>query len=150
MDKKIYMKEALLEAKKAMELGEVPVGCIIVKDDEIIGRGHNLVESCNNPLKHAELIAIEDACENISSWRLYGCTMYVTLEPCVMCAGALIYSRIDKVVFGAYDYKRGYCGSIDNICHKRELNHKVEVISGFMEDECLSIIQEFFKKLRSK
>lgn len=149
MKETVYMMEAIVEAKKAMDLKEVPIGAVIVKENKIIGRGYNLVENAKNPLKHAELIAIEEATKNLGSWRLHGCTIYVTLEPCVMCAGALIYSRIDKVVFGAYDHKRGFCGSVDNICEKKELNHKVEVVPGFLEKECLNPIQDFFKTLRN-
>ncbi|WP_207204771.1 tRNA adenosine(34) deaminase TadA [Miniphocaeibacter massiliensis] len=148
MEDVIYMREALKEAKIAKDKNEIPIGCVIVKDNKIIARGHNLVETTKNPLKHAELIAIEEACKNMVSWRLHGCTMYVTLEPCAMCAGALVYSRIDRVVFGAYDNKRGFCGSVDNLGSRRELNHKFEVTSGVIEEECLIIIQEFFKELR--
>ncbi|HHX68987.1 MAG: tRNA adenosine(34) deaminase TadA [Miniphocaeibacter sp.] len=154
MDKKIddfyYMREAIKEAMKARNKEEIPVGCVVVKENKIIGRGHNLVESKNNPLKHAELIAIESAAKKINSWRLHGCTLYVTLEPCAMCSGALVYSRIDRLVFGAYDYKRGYCGSIENLPTRKELNHKVEILGGIMEEECLLIIQDFFKKLRMR
>ncbi|QQK08019.1 tRNA adenosine(34) deaminase TadA [Miniphocaeibacter halophilus] len=143
-----YMKEALKEAKKAKDKDEIPIGCVVVKNNIIIGRGHNLVESNNNPLRHAELIAIEDASKKIDNWRFNGCTLYVTLEPCAMCSGALVYSRMDRVVFGAYDYKRGYCGSIESLPTKTELNHKVEILGGVMEKECLLLIQDFFKKLR--
>ncbi len=145
-----YMKEALKEAIKAMNKKEIPVGCVIVKNGEVVGRGYNLVESSNNPLNHAELIAIEDASCNLQSWRLHGCTMYVTLEPCAMCAGALVYSRIDRVVFGAYDYKRGFCGSVDNLGEKEELNHKFDVTPGVMELESLKLIKSFFKEIRQK
>ena len=146
----IFMKEALKEAEIAKNKNEVPIGCVIVKDDEIIARGHNLVESTGNPLKHAELIAIEEASKSVISWRLHGCTMYVTLEPCAMCSGALVYSRIDRVVFGVRDYKRGFCGSIDNLATRKELNHKFEVTSGIMERDCLELIQEFFKDIRKR
>lgn len=148
-DRKIFfMKEALEEAKKAYELEEVPVGCVIVKDGEVIARAHNLVESLQNPLKHAELIAIEEASKKINSWRLIDCELYVTLEPCAMCASAMVYSRIKKVYFGAYDIKRGFVGSVDNILQRKELNHTVDFEGGILLEESLSLIQNFFKDLR--
>ena len=148
-DKKIiFMKEALKEAKRAFELKEVPVGCVIVKDDEVIARAHNLVESLQNPLKHAELIAIEKASEKIKSWRLIDCELYVTLEPCAMCASAMVYSRIKKVYFGAYDIKRGFVGSVDNILLRPELNHRVSFEGGILKEESLNLMQNFFKDLR--
>lgn len=148
-DKKIiFMKEALKEAERAFELKEVPVGCVIVKDDEVIARAHNLVESLQNPLKHAELIAIEKASEKIKSWRLIDCELYVTLEPCAMCASAMVYSRIKKVYFGAYDIKRGFVGSVDNILLRPELNHRVSFEGGILKEESLSLMQDFFKNLR--
>lgn len=148
-DKKIiFMKEALKEAERAFELKEVPVGCVIVKDDDIISRAHNLVESLQNPLKHAELIAIEKASEKLKSWRLIDCELYVTLEPCAMCASAMVYSRIKKVYFGAYDIKRGFVGSVDNILLRPELNHRVSFEGGILKEESLSLMQDFFKNLR--
>lgn len=148
-DKKIiFMKEALKEAERAFELKEVPVGCVIVKDGEVIARAHNLVESLQNPLKHAELIAIEKASEKLKSWRLIDCELYVTLEPCVMCASAMVYSRIKKVCFGAYDIKRGFVGSVDNILLRPELNHRVSFEGGILKEESLSLMQDFFKDLR--
>lgn len=148
-DKKIiFMKEALKEAERAFELKEVPVGCVIVKDDEVIARAHNLVESLQNPLKHAELIAIEKASEKIKSWRLIDCELYVTLEPCAMCASAMVYSRIKKVYFGAYDIKRGFVGSVDNILLRPELNHRVSFEGGILKEESLNLMQDFFKNLR--
>ncbi|WP_055078400.1 tRNA adenosine(34) deaminase TadA [Lagierella massiliensis] len=148
-DKKIiFMKEALKEAERAFELKEVPVGCVIVKDDEVIARAHNLVESLQNPLKHAELIAIEKASEKIKSWRLIDCELYVTLEPCAMCASAMVYSRIKKVYFGAYDIKRGFVGSVDNILLRPELNHRVSFEGGILKEESLNLMQNFFKDLR--
>lgn len=146
--KNIFMKEALKEAKRAFELKEVPVGCVIVKDDEVIARAHNLVESLQNPLKHAELIAIEKASEKIKSWRLIDCELYVTLEPCAMCASAMVYSRIKKVYFGAYDIKRGFVGSVDNILLRPELNHRVSFEGGILKEESLNLMQDFFKDLR--
>ena len=148
-DKKIiFMKEALKEAERAFELKEVPVGCVIVKDDEVIARAHNLVESLQNPLKHAELIAIEKASEKIKSWRLIDCELYVTFEPCAMCASAMVYSTIKKVYFGAYDIKRGFVGSVDNILLRPELNHRVSFEGGILKEESLSLMQDFFKNLR--
>ncbi|MDO5018432.1 MAG: tRNA adenosine(34) deaminase TadA [Lagierella massiliensis] len=148
MEKSFYMNEALKEAKKAYELKEVPVGCIIVKDSKIIARGHNLVENLQNPLKHAELVAIEKACKYLKSWRLIDCDLYVTLEPCCMCASSMVYSRIRKVYFGAYDIKRGFVGSVDNLLLRKELNHRVEFEGGILQDECLNLFQNFFKDLR--
>lgn len=143
-----FMNFAIEEAKKAKKIMEIPIGCIIVKNGEIIAKGYNKVESEKNPLKHAEMVAIEKAAKHLSSWRLHGCTMYVTLEPCAMCSGALIYSRVDKVVFGAYDYKRGFCGSIENLPQREEMNHHVEIVGGVKEEECLNLIQDFFSELR--
>lgn len=149
-DNKIFfMKEALEEAKKAYELEEVPVGCVIVKDEKVIARAHNLVESLQNPLKHAELIAIEEASKKVGSWRLIDCELYVTLEPCAMCASAMVYSRIKKVFFGAFDKKRGFVGSVDNILQRPELNHKVDFEGGILLEDSLSLIQNFFKDLRN-
>ena len=145
-----FMKEALKEAKKAYDKLEVPVGAVIVKDGKIIGRGHNLKETKNDTTNHAEIIAIKKASKKLKSWRLTGCTMYVTLEPCTMCAGALIQARLDKVVIGTMDEKTGACGSVLNVVEDYKFNHRVEIEKGVMEKECKSIIQEFFKKLRGK
>lgn len=149
MDKEFYMREAIKEARKAYELKEVPIGCVIVKEGEIISKGHNLVEGRQNPLNHAELMAIEGASKALKSWRLLDCDLYVTLEPCSMCASAMVYSRIRKVYFGAYDKKRGFVGSVDNILLRSELNHRVEFEGGILLKDCLGIIQEFFKDLRN-
>ena len=145
-----YMKEALKEAQKSYNKEEIPVGAVIVKDGKIIGRGHNLKETKNDTTKHAEIIAIKKASKKLKSWRLTGCTMYVTLEPCTMCAGALIQARLDKVVIGTMDEKTGACGSVLNVVEDYKFNHRVEIEKGVMEKECKSIIQEFFKKLRGK
>lgn len=145
-----FMEKALEEAKRAYEENEIPIGAVIVYKDEIIGRGHNKVEQDQNPLNHAELIAIKEASEKIGSWRLIDCDLYVTLEPCIMCSGATVYSRIRRIVFGAYDHKRGCCGSILEIPQTEEFNHHVEITGGVMEEECLSLIQQFFKELRAK
>ena len=144
----IFMKEALKEAKKAYEKEEVPVGAVIVKDGKIISRAYNLKESKKDTTCHAEILAIKKACKKLDSWRLEGCTMYVTLEPCPMCTGALIQTRIDKVVIGTMDYKTGACGSVLNLSNDYKFNHKIEIETGIMQEECEKILQEFFKDLR--
>ena len=149
-DKTFFMKEALKEAKKAYEKLEVPVGVIIVKDDQIIARAYNQKEKKNNPIKHAEIIAIEKACKKLQNWRLNDCEMYVTLEPCPMCAGAIIGSRIKKIYIGAAQDKTGACGSKINIIKEYETETKVEKEIGILEKECLEIVQKFFKKLRKR
>lgn len=141
------MKFAIIEAKKAAEKGEVPVGAVIVKNDEVIAACHNLREEKQNALSHAEIEAINIACQKLNSWRLDDCEMYVTLEPCPMCTGAIINSRIKTVIFGAYDSKMGCMDSVINLCDY-PFNHKVEVYGGIMEDECLTVLQKFFKNLR--
>ena len=147
MKDKEYMELALSFAKKAGEKGDVPVGAVIVLGDKIIGCGYNKREEKKNALLHAEICAINEACENIGSWRLTGATMYVTLEPCPMCAGAVINSRISRVVFGAYDEKAGCFGSADNFSLK-SFNHKPQLIGGFMQEECAAILKDFFAKKR--
>ncbi len=142
-----YMKQALEEAHKAAEELEVPVGAVIVHDKKIISRGRNHRESLKNSLCHAEIEAIHNACENLQRWRLTGCTMYVTLEPCPMCAGAIINSRISRVVYGAFDPKAGSCSSVINL-FELPYNHKPEISSGILQDECSQILSNFFKKLR--
>lgn len=146
-----YMKMALELARQAADDGEVPVGCIVVENStgNILGRGRNLRESSKNPLTHAEIIAINEASKKRGAWRLIDCTLYVTLEPCPMCTGAVINSRIDRVVFGAYDLKAGACGSVVNL-PALPFNHKPEVIGGVLEEECAGILSEFFKQLREK
>lgn len=142
-----FMKEALALAVKAGERGEVPVGAVIVKDGEIIASGFNRREEKQNALSHAEIEAINNACKVLESWRLDGCEMYVTLEPCPMCAGAIINARIKTLVFGAYDPKAGSIDSVVNLCDY-PYNHKPEIYGGIMEDECLRIMRNFFKNLR--
>lgn len=142
-----FMKIAISEAQKAAEKGEIPVGAVIVKNNEIISVGHNLREEKQNALSHAEIEAINSACQKLGSWRLDDCEMYVTLEPCPMCTGAIINARIKTVIFGAYDSKMGCMDSVINLCDY-PFNHKVEIYGGIMEDECLNILQDFFKKLR--
>lgn len=146
MNKK-FMNEALILAREAAENGEIPVGAVIVKNGEIIARGRNMREEKQNALSHAEIEAINQACKALNSWRLDGCELYVTLEPCPMCAGAIINARIKTLVFGAYDSKAGSIDSIVNLCDL-PYNHKVEVYGGICEDECLSVMTEFFEKLR--
>lgn len=143
-----FMKEALLEAEKAFEKGEVPVGAVIVKDGVVIARAHNLKEKNKNPLHHAEILTIKKASEGLSAWRLSDCDMYVTLEPCVMCAGAILNARIKNLYFGAYDFKLGACFSNDNIFKTNREISKTEVYGGIMEKECKKIIDSFFLKLR--
>lgn len=146
MDKK-FMYEALRLAREAAEIGEIPVGAVIVKDGEIIANGKNMRETKQNALSHAEIEAINSACKALGSWRLDGCEMYVTLEPCPMCAGAIINSRIKTLVFGAYDQKSGSIDSVVNLCDY-PYNHKVEVYGGICEDECLKVLKNFFEDLR--
>ena len=143
-----FMKAALKEAKKAYEKLEVPVGAVIVKDGKIIARAHNLKETKYDTTKHAEILAIQKASKKLNSWRLIDCEMYVTLEPCSMCAGALINSRIKKVYIGASDQKTGAVGSVFNLLEDYTFNHKVEYKKGVLQDECESILKEFFKELR--
>ncbi len=150
MEEERYMKEALKEAKKAADKEEVPVGAVIVKDGKIIARAHNVKELKKDTTKHAEIIAIQKASRKLQTWRLTGCTMYVTLEPCVMCTGALIQSRIDKVVIGTMDEKTGACGSVLNILEDYKFNHKVEIEKGILENESKEVLREFFKNLREK
>ena len=144
------MKEALKEAKKSYQKEEIPVGAVIVKDGKIIARGHNIKETKTDPTKHAEIIAIQKASKKLQTWRLSGCTMYVTLEPCSMCAGSLIQARIDKVVIGTMDEKTGACGSVLNLLSDYKFNHTVQVETGIMQEECKTILQQFFKELRAR
>ena len=144
----IFMKEALKQAKKAAEILEVPVGAVIVKDNKIIARAYNQKEKKYDSTKHAEIIAIQKASKQLKSWRLSDCEMYVTLEPCSMCAGALIQSRIKKVYIGAMDEKTGSCGSVFNLLKDYKFNHNVDIEYGICKEECEKILKEFFKKLR--
>lgn len=146
--KEKFMKEALKEAKKAYDKLEVPVGAVIVKDGKIISRAHNLKETKFDTTKHAEILAIQKASKKLNSWRLLDCEMYVTLEPCSMCAGAVINSRIKKVYIGASDEKTGAVGSVFNLFVDYTFNHKVEYEKGIMNDECEEILKDFFKTLR--
>lgn len=143
-----YMKEAIKEAKKAAKIGEVPIGCVIVYQDKIIGRGYNRRNTKKTTLAHAELLAIQKASKEMGDWRLEDCTMYVTLEPCQMCSGAIVQARIKEVVVGTMNPKAGCAGSILNILQMKEFNHQVELTTGIMEEECSAVLQDFFKKLR--
>ena len=142
-----FMKEALRLADEAALEGEVPVGAVVTIDGRIVGRGRNRREKDKNALAHAELEAINDACRTLGGWRLWQCDMYVTLEPCPMCTGAIINSRIKRLVYGASDYKAGSCGSVVNL-FELPYNHKPEVVAGFMQEECSQKLTEFFKNLR--
>lgn len=144
----LFMKEALKEAQKAYEINEVPIGAIIVRNGEIVGRGYNQKETMKDATLHAEISSIKDACVNLRGWRLPGCTMYVTLEPCPMCAGALVNSRIERLVIGARDLKTGACGSVLNIVQMEKLNHQINVQFGVLEEDCSNILKTFFAELR--
>ena len=143
-----YMLEALKEAELAAQEDEVPIGCVIVKDDKIISRAHNQRDKSHNPLGHAETLAIEKASEIIGDWQLVDCELYVTIEPCIMCAGAIIQSRIKKVVYGAPDLKGGAFGGSIDVMNANNINHHPEIISGVLEKECAQIIKDYFKSKR--
>ncbi|MEW6358098.1 MAG: tRNA adenosine(34) deaminase TadA [Planctomycetota bacterium] len=145
-----YMAQALREAGVAFEEGEVPVGAVIVHEGRIIARAHNQRERLHDPTAHAEMIAITQAAEYLQAWRLTGCTMVVTLEPCAMCAGAMVLARMDRLIFGAFDPKAGACGSVLDVIREPKLNHHMEVISGILQDECGAILTEFFKARREE
>ncbi len=144
-----FMIQALKEAQKAYDKNEVPIGCVIVLNGKIIARAHNLREKKQSILSHAEVLAIEKACKKLNTWRLEDCDMYVTLEPCSMCSGAIIQSRIKNLYYGASEFKTGACGSVFNLFDYK-FNHQVNVCGGIMKDECESILKTFFKKLRNK
>lgn len=150
MDKKYFMQEALKEANIAKNLGEVPIGCVVVYRGEIIGRGHNLRETTNQAEKHAEMIAISQANSALDSWRLSEAELYVTLEPCPMCSGAIINSRIKKVYYGAPDEKAGTAGTLMNLLTDPRFNHRVKVEKGLLRTECAQILSDFFANLRKK
>lgn len=141
---------ALEEAKAAAAVGEIPVGAVIVRDGDVIGRGHNRRELDNDPTAHAEVVAIRDASKRLGAWRLTGTTLYVTIEPCPMCAGALVLARIDRLVYGAPDPKAGATGTLYNIVQDSRLNHRMEVEAGVLEDECRSVMQQFFRERRRR
>ena len=143
-----FMKLALKEASKAKEIDEVPIGAVIVKDNRVIAKGHNLRETKKDPLGHAELVAIKKVAKKLGDWQLVGCDLYVTIEPCIMCSGAIIQSRIARVIYGADDIKGGGFGSSINVLDAKNINHTPEVIKGVMKDECSQIIKEYFKSKR--
>jgi tRNA(adenine34) deaminase len=150
MDDRHWMGEALLEARAAAAIGEVPVGAVVVHEGGVVGRGHNRRETERDPRAHAELLAIGEAAGALGGWRLTGATLYVTLEPCAMCAGALVNARVDRLVFGATDPKAGFCGSLGNLVQDRRLNHRLEVVAGVREAECASLLEEFFAAVRRR
>lgn len=145
-----YMKLAIAEAKKAEAIGEVPIGAVIVLDGKVIGSGYNVRETTQKAGTHAELLAIEQANEHVGSWRLEDCTLYVTLEPCPMCAGAIVQSRIPRVVYGAQDPKAGCVGTLMNLLQEERFNHQAEVTSGVLEEECGALLTNFFSNLRKR
>lgn len=149
-EQETYMMKALVQAKKAEALLEVPIGCVIVYEGKVIARGYNRRNTDSNTLAHAELIAIKKASKKLGDWRLEGCTMYVTLEPCQMCAGAIVQSRMSKVVIGSMNPKAGCCGSIMDLLHVEQFNHQVEVERGVLQEECSWLLTEFFAQLRAK
>lgn len=145
-----YMKMAIREAKKAYDLGEVPIGCVVVYENKVIGRGYNRRTSDKNSLSHAELTAIKKASKKMGDWRLEDCTLYVTLEPCQMCSGAIVQARIKEVVIGCMNPKAGCAGSILNLLQMPEFNHQAEITRGVLEEECSGLLKQFFKELRVK
>ena len=151
MDKTLnYMKAALKEAEKARMKDEVPIGCVIVLNDKIIAKAHNIRESKQNPVGHAEILAIQKASKKLDSWRLENCEMYVTIEPCIMCAGAIIQSRIKIVYYGAPDIKGGALGSSIDVLEAKNINHRPEIYPGIMEEECSNLVKDYFKSKREK
>ena len=150
MTDEAYMKLAIREAKKARAIGEVPIGCIIVYEDKIIARGYNKRVAKKSVLAHAEILAIKNACKKIGDWRLEGCTMYITLEPCPMCAGAIIQARIPRVVIGSLNPKAGCAGSVLDMMHVEGFNHQVDVTTGVCDEECSEMMKGFFRELRGK
>ena len=150
MNPEDFMQEALREAEKALSIGEVPIGAVIEKDGDIIGRGHNKTETSKDPTAHAEMLAIREAAKNLGGWRLLDCRMYVTTEPCSMCAGAIVLARIQKIYIGTPDPKTGACGSLTNILQDARLNHYVQIETGIMQQQCEEIMKSFFRKLRKK
>ncbi len=145
-----YMKEAIRQAKKAEALGEVPIGCVIEYEGKLIGRGYNRRMADKTVLAHAEILAIKKACRKMGDWRLEGCTMYITLEPCPMCAGAIVQARISRVVIGSMNPKAGCAGSVLNLLQEEGFNHQVETCTGVLQEECSDMLSQFFRELRRK
>jgi tRNA(adenine34) deaminase len=150
MNDEYYMGLAIEEARKAEALGEVPIGAVIVRDGQVVGRGYNLRETTKDPLAHAELLAIKEASKTMGGWRLIGATLYVTLEPCPMCAGAIVQARLPKIVYGAMDPKAGCAGSLMNLLQEERFNHQVEMMQGVREEECSELLKNFFRSLRER
>ncbi|MDD3199326.1 MAG: tRNA adenosine(34) deaminase TadA [Eubacteriales bacterium] len=150
MNPEDFMQEALKEAEQALSIDEVPIGAVIEKDGIIIGRGHNKTETTKDPTAHAEILAIREAAHELGGWRLLRCRMYVTAEPCPMCAGAMVLARIEKVFIGTSDPKTGACGSLMNILQDERLNHSVQIETGIMQKQCEILMKSFFQKLRKK
>ncbi len=144
-----WMAEAIAEARRAEALGEVPVGAVIVREEEVIARGHNLTHTTDDPSGHAEMVAIRRAADALGHWRLLDCTLYVTLEPCAMCAGAIVLSRIPRLVFAAHDPKAGMCGSLENLVQDPRLNHRVELTTGVLGAEAGDMLRDFFRRRRA-
>ncbi|PWV97391.1 tRNA(adenine34) deaminase [Paenibacillus cellulosilyticus] len=149
-DDRRWMAEAIEEARKAEAIGEVPIGAVIVRNGEVIGRGYNLRETGHDATAHAEMIAIREASQHIEAWRLLDCTLYVTLEPCPMCAGAIVQSRVKRVVYGTHDPKAGCAGTLMNLLQEPRFNHETELTSGLMQEECADLLTTFFRRLRSR
>lgn len=145
-----WMKEAIVEARKAEQLGEVPIGAVIVREGEIVGRGYNLRETTFDSTAHAEMIAIREASERLGAWRLLDCTLYVTLEPCPMCAGAIVQARVPMVVYGAPDLKAGCAGTLMNLLQEERFNHRVEILGDVLREECGALLSDFFRSLRKR
>ena len=150
LDDEAGMRAALRDARASAEADEVPVGCVIVHDGIVIGRGHNQTESLQDATAHAEIIAIGAASNALGSWRLTDCTLYVTLEPCAMCGGAIVLARVPRLVYGAFDPKAGACGSVLDVIHEPRLNHRVQVTPGVLADECGDLLREFFQRKRKR
>lgn len=145
-----WMREAIAEARKAEELGEVPIGAVIVRGDEIIGRGYNLRETTYDGTAHAEMVAIREASQHLGAWRLLDCRLYVTLEPCPMCAGAIVQSRVPQLIYGTGDPKAGCAGTLMNLLQEPRFNHRTNVVEGVLQEECASLLTQFFRRLRGK
>lgn len=150
LDHEFWMEQALLEARKAQAIGEVPIGAVLVRQGQIIGRGYNQVETTKDPTAHAEILAIREAAGQVGGWRIPDSTLYVTMEPCSMCAGAIVLARIDQLVIGAMDPKAGACGSLSNIPQDQRLNHSVIIESGILEEKCSQLVRQFFQSLRAR
>ncbi|MGN7361034.1 tRNA adenosine(34) deaminase TadA [Paenibacillus sp. SAF-054] len=145
-----WMREAIAQARLAEEIGEVPIGAVVVRGDEIIGRGYNLRETSQDATAHAEIVAIREASQAIGAWRLLDCQLYVTLEPCPMCAGAIVQSRVPQVIYGTRDPKAGCAGTLMNLLQEPRFNHRTEIVEGILQEECASLLTQFFRRLRGK